>query len=385
MPRVGKNRVGNEVDNKAVSGRAPGTRHRAWLVLPAAAALTLLASACGSSGSTAASTATSGTTSGATSGTTSSTKVPLVLYAAEGYDTTVAKAFQQATGIPTSVYDAHTGIVVSKIEQEKNNPQWGATWFDGDMAMSTLDQMGLLLKGYHPAEAWTATGKQFLPADGSYVPTGYSIAATILYNSKAMPNPPTSWSQLLSPTYSHKLGLLNPAIDGPAYPWMAGWAAQMGGVSQMESYGTNLVKGGAKVFNAPADELNAIKQGTIDVAVAQSGYGVGVGQTDPAMKMTYPQYVTPVPSVIGIDAKAPAAVQAEAKQFVQFVLSPAGQAAMQAGDPHGDSLYWPLIQGVKPLPALPSPTSVPAKPLNPVTWGAQESTVAQWFTSNIAS
>jgi iron(III) transport system substrate-binding protein len=159
----------------------------------------------------------------------------------------------------------------------------------------------------------------------------------------------------------------------------------MGGVSQMESYVTTLVKGGAKVYNAPADELNAIKQGTIDVAVAQSGYGIGVGQTDPAMKMTYPHYVTPVPSVIGIDAKAPAAVQAEAKQFVQFVLSPAGQAAMQAGDPHGDSLYWPIIQSVKPLPALPSPTSVPAKPLNPVTWGAQESTVAQWFTSNVAN
>ncbi|HEX6449134.1 MAG TPA: extracellular solute-binding protein [Trebonia sp.] len=373
MPLVSKNRLTNKVGNKSVSGRAPGTRHRAWLALAGAAALSILASACGSSGSTAPSTAASGG------------KVPLVLYAAEGYDTTVAKAFQQATGIPTSVYDAHTGIVVSKIEQEKNNPQWGATWFDGDMAMSTLDQMGLLLKGYHPAEAWTATGKQFLPADGSYVPTGYSIAATILYNSKAMPNPPTSWSQLLSPAYSHKLGLLNPAIDGPAYPWMAGWAAQMGGVSQMESYVTNLVKGGAKIYNAPADELNAIKQGTIDVAVAQSGYGVGVGETDPAMKMTYPQYVTPVPSVIGIAAQAPAAVQAEAKKFVQFVLSPAGQAAMQAGDPHGDSLYWPIIQGGKPLAALPSPTSVPAKPLNPVTWGAQESTVAQWFTSNIAN
>ena len=39
------------------------------------------------------------------------------MYAAEGYDTTVAKAFQSATGIPTSVYDAHTGIVVSRIEQ----------------------------------------------------------------------------------------------------------------------------------------------------------------------------------------------------------------------------------------------------------------------------
>jgi iron(III) transport system substrate-binding protein len=351
MPRVG---------NKAV-------RRRAWLAAPAVAALALLASACGSSPSPS-----SGTAGG---------KVPLVVYAAEGYDTTVAKAFQQATGIPTSVYDAHTGIVVSKIEQEKNNPQWGVTWFDGDMAMSSLDQQGLLLKGYKPSASWNAKGEQFLPADGSYVPTGYTIAATILYNSKAMPNPPTSWQQLLSSAYSHKLGLLNPAIDGPAYPWMAGWAAQMGGVNQMESYTSSLVKGGAKIYSAPDDELNAIKQGTIDVAVAQSSYGIGVEETNPAMKMTYPQYVTPVPSVLGIDAKASPAVQAEAKKFVQFVLSPAGQKAMQAGDPHGDSLFWPVLQGEQPLPAVPSESGVPAKVINPVTWGARENTVAQWFTS----
>ncbi|HEX8006153.1 MAG TPA: extracellular solute-binding protein [Trebonia sp.] len=373
MSRVGK---------KVTPDGKPGTRRRAWLVLPAAAVLALLASACGSSPSSANSvSASSASSAGNAAG---GGKVPLVVYAAEGYDTSVAKAFQNATGIPTSVYDAHTGIVVSRIEQEKNNPQWGLTWFDGDMAMSSLDQQGLLLKGYQPTASWNARGKQFLPADGSYVPTGYTIAATILYNSKAMPKPPTSWNQLLSSQYSSKLGLLNPAIDGPAYPWMAGWAVQMGGVSQMESYVTRLVHGGAKVYNAPDDELNAIKQGTIDAAVAQSGYGIGVGETNPAMKLVYPQYVTPVPSVIGIDAKASAAVQAEAKKFVQFVLSPAGQQAMQAGDPHGDSLFWPVLQGGNPLSAVPSPSTIPAKIIDPVTWGAQESTVAQWFTSQIA-
>ena len=366
MPRVGKNEDG------AVPGATLRTHHRAWLAVPAAA-LAILASACGSSASPAASTAAG------------SAKVPLAIYAAEGYDTTVAKAFQQATGIPTSVYDAHTGIVVSKIEQEKNNPKWGVTWFDGDMAMSSLDQQGLLLKGWQPQAAWNARGQGFLPADKSYVPTGYTIAATILYNSKAMPKPPTTWQQLLSPAYSRKLGLLNPAIDGPAYPWMAGWAAQMGGVPQMESYVSALVKGGAKVYNAPADELNAIKQGTINVAVAQSSYGIGVEETNPNLKLTYPQYVTPVPSVLAVDAKAPAAVQAEAKKFVEFVLSPAGQQAMQAGDPHGDSLYWPVINGVAPLPKVPSSATIPTKILNPVTWGAQENTVAQWFTSHIAS
>jgi iron(III) transport system substrate-binding protein len=365
MPRVRQQREDAQAGTPSL-----GRSRRARIIAPlAAAAVALLATACAS----------------ATPASSGSGKVPLVLYAAEGYDTAVAAAFQKATGIPTSVYDAHTGIVVSKIEQEKNNAQWGVTWFDGDMAMSTLDSQGLLLKGWQPTAAWTAQGKQFLPADKSYVPTGYTIAAGILYNSKAMPNPPTTWNQLLSPQYSGKLGILNPAIDGPAYPWMAGWAAQMGGVPQMESYTSNLVRGGTKIYNAPADELNAIKQGTIDVAVAQSSYGIGVEETNPSMKVAYPKYVTPVPSVLAIDAKASPAVQAEAKKFVEFVLSPAGQKAMQAGDPHGDSLFWPVLQGEQPLPAVPSASSIPAKVINPVTWGAQENTVDQWFTSHLAA
>ena len=366
-------RVRQQRENAQSGTPSLGRSRRARIIAPVAvAAVALLATACGSA------------TPASSGGSSSSGKVPLVLYAAEGYDTTVAAAFQKATGIPTSVYDAHTGIVVSKIEQEKNNPQWGVTWFDGDMAMSTLGSQGLLLKGWQPTAAWTAQGQQFLPADKSYVPTGYTIAAGILYNSKAMPNPPTTWNQLLSPQYSSKLGILNPAIDGPAYPWMAGWAAQMGGAPQMESYTSNLVKGGAKIYNAPADELNAIKQGTIDVAVAQSSYGIGVEETNPSMKVAYPKYVTPVPSVLAIDAKASPAVQAEAKKFVEFVLSPAGQKAMQAGDPHGDSLFWPVLQGENPLPAVPSASSIPAKVINPVTWGAQENSVAQWFTSTFA-
>src|SRR5487761_802296 len=159
MLRVGRKQ--QDATPGALLRRLPFPRLRAPV---AAAAIVLLASACGSSGSP-----------GSASG---SGKVPLVVYAAEGYDTTVAKAFQKATGIPTSVYDAHTGLVVSKIEQEKNNPHWGVTWFDGDMAMASLDQQGILLKGLAPKASWNARGRQFLPRDGSYVPTGYTIAAT---------------------------------------------------------------------------------------------------------------------------------------------------------------------------------------------------------------
>jgi iron(III) transport system substrate-binding protein len=90
-----------------------------------------------------------------------------------------------------------------------------------------------------------------------------------------------------------------------------------------------------------------------------------------------------LPSVLGIDAHVSAAAQAEAKQFVNFVFSPAGQKVMQSGDPQGDSLFWPLLTGENPLPALPPLSSVPTQVLNAYTWGPREAAINTWFTENI--
>ncbi|MCU1492729.1 MAG: extracellular solute-binding protein family 1 [Acidimicrobiaceae bacterium] len=312
-------------------------------------------------------------------------KTPLSIYAAEGYDATLAKAFQQATGIKTSVYDAHTGIVLAKIQAEKNNPQWGLVWIDGDMALAALDKQHMLVRNFEPNVSWTAAGAKFVPSDRSYIPTGYTVAGSIIYNSSTIKTPPKSWSALLSASYKGKFGILNPAIDGPAYPMVAGWAAQLGGVPAMEQYVTKLMANGAQLFNAPADELNAIKQGTIQLAIAQSSYGIGVNETNPNLKVSYPANATPVPSVIGIDSKASKAVQAEAEQFASFVVSAAGQRAMHAGDPHGDSLYWPIVKGVAPLSRVPSASLLPIKAVDPYQWGPLENTVNRWFTTNVAA
>ena len=93
--------------------------------------------------------------------------------------------------------------------------------------------------------------------------------------------------------------------------------------------------------------------------------------------------MTLLPSAIGIDSKASPAVQAEAEQFVEFVLSKQGQHVMQTGDPTGDSLYYPVLKGVKPLPALPSLARVKTQSINPYTWGPREPTINSWFDSTI--
>jgi iron(III) transport system substrate-binding protein len=90
-----------------------------------------------------------------------------------------------------------------------------------------------------------------------------------------------------------------------------------------------------------------------------------------------------LPSAIGIDAKAPKAEQLEAEKFVKFVLSKKGQEVMQSGDPTGDSLYYPVIDGVQPLSSLPSLAKVKTQTINPYTWGPRESAINTWFDANI--
>ncbi|HUZ09130.1 MAG TPA: extracellular solute-binding protein [Acidimicrobiales bacterium] len=368
MPEHRKGRTRRAERRTRASRRSSSALALAAILLGASAGLTTLAAA-------------SGSPAGAS---TSNGKVPLVLYAAEGYDAAMAKAFQKATGIPVNLDDDSTGPLLTKVQAEKNNPKWSLLWVDGDSAFANLDTEHILLRGWEPKVAWNSQGAAVLPKDRSYVPTGLTMAGTLVYNSTTVSQPPTSWSQLLQPQWDHQVGMNDPSISGPTYPFVAGMMSDVGGPKQGEAYFTKLQANGLDVHETNGDTLQALEIGQIKLAIIQSSAGIGASLKDPNIKVAFLNPVTPIPSVIGIDAKASPEVKAEAKRFVEFVLSSKGQEVMKTGDPHGDSLFWPVLQGVSPLPALPALSSIPAKPINPYLWGARESTINAWFTNNIA-
>jgi len=311
--------------------------------------------------------------------------VPLVVYSAQGYDSNTVKAFQKATGIPTQLVDDSTGPLLTRIQAEKNNPKWGVLWVDGDLPFAALDQQHMLLRGFEPNVKWDAAGKSVLPKDESYIPTGLTMAAAVVYDSSKIKTPPTSWSQLTEPQYKGLVGMDNPAVSGPTYPYVAGIMQEMGGVQKGESYFNQLKANGLVINDVNGDTLHALQTGQIDMATIQSSAILGAMSSDPNLKIAFPKDETLLPSVIGIDGKASKQEQAEAKRFAEFVLSRQGQHQMQTGDPHGDSLYWPVLQGVNPLPAVPPMSSITYQHLNATTWGDRESSINQWFTANVVS
>ena len=308
-----------------------------------------------------------------------------MVYSAQGYDSAMTAAFQKATGITTTLVDDSTGPLLTRVQAEAANPHWGVLWVDGDEAFAALDAQGALVQHWEPSVKWTAAAKGLLPKDGSYIPTGLTMAGTLVYSTKTVANPPTSWNDLLSSQWNGQIGMNDPAVSGPTFPFVAGMMSYLGGVSRGEGFYSQLKANGLQVFQTNGDTLHALGSGQIKLALIQSSAGIGASIKDPTIKTAFLPPTTLLPGVIGIDAKASAAEIAEAKQFVDFVLSRAGQKVQLSGDPTGDSLYWPVVSGISPEAAVPSLSGIKFQVINPYTWGAQENSINSWFTNSIVN
>jgi iron(III) transport system substrate-binding protein len=332
----------------------------------------------------------SATSTTAVSAVASAASVPLVVYSAQGYDSVVTKAFTTATGIPVKLDDDSTGPLLTKVAAEKNNPQWGLLWVDGDTAFAALDKQGQLLT-YAPPVPLNAVGQSLVPADHSYVPVSTTVMAAVIYNAAKAKNVPATYQDLLSPAYRGLVGMNDPSQSGPTYPFIAGLMNQLGGqtggVAAGEAFLRQLKGNGLHVYPTNGDTLHALETGQIAYGMIQSSAAAGEVAKAPKSaafdpKVVYLPKSTLLPAVIGIDKAASPAVQAEAEKFVQYVLSPAGQAVMQTGDPQGDSLFWPVVSGVTSLPALPAfPTAY--QQLDPYFWGPLENQVNTFFDTSI--
>jgi len=310
--------------------------------------------------------------------------VPLVLYAAHGAAQPMADAFTKATGIPIKITADSTGPLLAKIQAETNNPQWHILWIDGAEAFASLSAQGQLLKGYAPDVPLTDLGKSVQPQDKSYIPTGVTIAGTIIYDTAKVKNPPASWQDLLKPEYKGLVGMNNPAVSGPTYPFVSGMMQYLGGEDQGKAFFKQLKDNGLHVYTTNKVTLNALASGEVSIAIIQSSAAIAATQKTPTLKTIFLPKVSILPSNLGIDAKAPAQAQTEARIFAEFVLSPQGQQIMRDADPTGDSLYYPLVPGANPLPVLPPLASIPTQNVDPVVWGAKQSEINTWFTDTIA-
>jgi iron(III) transport system substrate-binding protein len=309
----------------------------------------------------------------------------LTLYSAQGYDSDAAKAFQQQTGVKVNLVDDSTGPLVAKITAERNNPQWDVVWFDGNVTMQTLDNQGYLLKWDSPNIGnYTALGSQNIPGDHAYYPSGITAAGAIVYNTQHVPAAglPQDWSDLAKPAYKNLLAENDPAFSGPAYPFIAGIAQVMGGEDQAKQFFQSLKANGDTIFQTNDPTLNSVESGAREFAIIQDSAYYAAKRAGQPLGIIYPKSgVAALPSELGIAANARHPGCAE--QFVNWVLSSAGQSVMTHHDPtDGDTYFINIIKGVTPVVTRQT-DGIDFVTLDVSKWAGVEDELKQWFHNTI--
>lgn len=228
----------------------------------------------------------------------------------------LAAGFTEETGIKIAFFQATTGKVMARIEAEAANPVVdvliSASW---DTA-TDFDKRGWLAPYGSPN---AAAVPDFLKTETA-VAQGVSALA-IAWNPASGTPKPSEWADLTKPEYKDLVNLPDPAQSGATFELVAAMAGTQGwGLFK------DLSANGAIVAGANAEALNPVLQGAKAAVFGAVDYISFNGQAQgESIEVIFPEsgtVIAPRPVMILNWSKN----QDDAKKFVDYILSDAGQA-----------------------------------------------------------
>ncbi len=247
----------------------------------------------------------------------------LVVYTAgpEGLAKKIEAGFEAKTGIHVEMFQGTTGKVLSRMEAEKSNPVVDVVVLASLPSMQSMAKEGLTLP-YPEAANHDKLVKDWSDADGNYF--SYSASALgIVYNTKQVKTPPTSWEELTQPQWKDKVNIPDPSLSGSALDFMTGYLSVKGdsGWSLFEQYKQN----GVAMAGANQEALDPVITGAKDVVVAGVDYMAYKAKKDgEPVDIVYPSegtVISPRPAAIIKTTKH----EEQAKQFIDYLLSDEAQ------------------------------------------------------------
>jgi iron(III) transport system substrate-binding protein len=227
----------------------------------------------------------------------------------------LSAGFTAETGIKLNVFQATTGKVMARIEAEAANPAVdvliSASW---DTA-TDFAKSGLLVSYTSP----NATSvPDFLKTENA-VAQGVS-ALGIAWNTKSGTPRPSDWSDLTKPDYKDLVNIPDPAQSGSAFEL----TAALGAGDDFKLF-EQLKGNGAIIAGANAEALNPVLQGAKAAVFGAVDYiTLNAKAKGEAIDVIFPAsgtVIAPRPAMILNWSKN----QDEAKKFIDYMLSDAGQ------------------------------------------------------------
>src|SRR5687767_5451954 len=126
----------------------------------------------------------------------------------------VTKAFSAETGIQVDVVSAGSGIVIKRVQTEKDRPGGDIIW---GVSRSLLETNKTYFASYKSKEA-AAIPAEFRDPNDLWIGTNLHLLV-VLQNTKALPaeQGPKSWTDLLDPKHKGKIAFTDPANSGSAF------------------------------------------------------------------------------------------------------------------------------------------------------------------------
>jgi iron(III) transport system substrate-binding protein len=235
--------------------------------------------------------------------------------------------------VPVEVFRAPTGELDARIASELRSGGLGADvlWVSDPLSLQRYEADGLLAPLTGPAV-------EAVPAEYR---TGASVGTRLLdlvmVAGQDVAPLPTDWADLADPAYANAVAIPDPGFAGSAFAALGYFAGQddLG----LDFY-QQLKDNGAVQVASPVDVMTGVAEGLYQVGISLDKIvNDAVSDGSPI------QLVWPASGAIAV--YSPAAVvagsqdEAAARTFIDFVVSPAGQAAIAA------SGWQPVLPGVE--------------------------------------
>ncbi|GGG06653.1 ABC transporter substrate-binding protein [Paenibacillus albidus] len=247
----------------------------------------------------------------------------LVVYSAgpEGLANKIKEGFEAKTGVTVEMFQGTTGKILARMEAEQSNPVVDVVVLASLPSMQGMKNDGLLLP-YKEAVHADKLVSEWSDADGSYF--SYSASALgIVYNTKKVTTPPTSWADLGKPEWKGLVNIPDPSLSGSALDFMTGYlsAKGEGGWDLFKQYKANEVA----MAGANQEALDPVITGAKSVVAAGVDYmAYNAKAAGEPLDIVYPAegtVISPRPAAI---IKTSPNVD-NAKAFIDYLLSDEAQ------------------------------------------------------------
>jgi len=283
----------------------------------------------------------------------------------------VVREFSQATGIDTSFIRLSTGEAYARIRAEMRNPK-ADIWFSGTNEphyQAAFEKLTHSYKSPNIANLLPQAQKMAEDTDYRSVPFGMG-AIGFVYNTQVLKEKnipePKCWADLLKPEFKGEIAFSNPNTAGTGYSTLVSLVALMGedeAFDYMKALNDNVAsytKSGQAVASQPG-------QGEVAVGIAfLSNANMVVAQGFPLVTTT-PCEGTGY-ALHGVSIIEGARNLEQAKVFMDWILSPEGQAA----EVSSKSYIHPTAKGTQRLDLMEDMTQIKLVDLDQKLYGSPE-------------